>query len=154
MNRGRLAGAIVSSVIILSLGAASNSRQSVNYADLGNKIEVIGPLNEPLGKLITIEGALVPEDKRRTYVEANETEALFEVTKVQGRQLDTHVRIDVRSFAFHRVLIPQDQSGVILKGYQTGGFEHIPEEAYKIVGPTTNAKWHFRVGFMAVERVK
>ena len=124
---------------------------SVKSDTLGKSVSVIGPLGQPLGKVILIEGKLVPQNERLDYWSANMAKNLFAVEKVDGKPLSRPFWIEL--------VLPNSMGqlkGEYAKyeGYQTGGFVNVPDEAvaaFYDFPPQSNG-WHFHVVFHVGDR--
>lgn len=133
------------------------ARPSVRSGELGSSIQVIGPLDQPLGKLIIIDGKPVPQSARDDRWSRDIAKNLFSVEKVNGKKLPHPQRIQLQFPPFR---FPNGQPELLdrrstFEGYQDGGFVNEPEEAMEAIGLlyATNG-WHFEVVFVVVERPK
>jgi hypothetical protein len=126
-------------------------RQSVKAEQLGDSVTVIGPLDQPLGKLIVIEGKLVPQIDRLDYWSANVANNLFGVEKVNGKALGHRAWIEL-------VLPPSlgklKDGYATFEGYQDGGFVNVPDDAVQVTSdfPPQSNGWHFHVVFHVIDR--
>lgn len=133
------------------------SRPSVRFSDLGSPIQVIGPLDQPLGKLITIEGKPVPQSARNGRWSRDIAKNLFSVENVNGKKLPQPRWIQLQFPPFR---FPNGQPELLdrpytFEGYQDGGFVNEPEEAMEAIGLLyATSGWHFEVVFVVVERPK
>jgi hypothetical protein len=108
----------------------NSAPSQVLWSDLGNSVQVIGPLGEPMGKLMKIEGRVLSERERpNTYWAINIAQNLFEVESIGGKPTSVpRPLIDVRTPDRSKL-----SGGVPMAiiGFQDGGFVGQPTGAQK-----------------------
>jgi len=120
--------------------------KSITLSEL-NKLQVIGWLGQPLGKIVTIEG-VVPD---ATFVRSKEQEdkTLLRVQTVDGIKLS-----EAAVFCFSSLLsgIEEPKAGAKFKyiAYETGGFTGVPEGNFAYVGPLCCTSYYFTTHFVII----
>lgn len=116
-----------------SKSASSQKPTQVMWNQIGEEVEIIGPLGVPIAKIVTIEGHWVGKDFLRS--KGDLTEKLLWAEKVDGRPLKKPVLQQVRSRSFQHFEI-KEESGQPFRalGYSEGFFEGFPDhEAFRMV---------------------
>ena len=129
----------------------ANSRP-VLAGSLGYAVKVIGPLGEPLGKVVLIEGWAITEREmnRNSKAPINEN---FAVDTIDGQKLESPAWIQLELPHNHPPL--KEGKRERFTGFQTGGFINEPWEAYnfeRVYLQTTG--WYFLVYFVVLEPPK
>ena len=119
---------------------------SVNANDLGHSVSVIGPLGEPLGKRLRIEGRFVADKDKTTYWDVMIATNLFSVEKINGRKLPNPAWIELRNLSNTADLKAVEYA--VFEGYQDGGFVGTPSEAD---GAPVQIPWHFSAVFRVLK---
>ncbi len=119
----------------------------VNANDIGASATVIGTLGEALGAIIQIKGVFLDGDELRS--KADEGKSFLDVQAVNGKTLVKAVRIELRTFSWLDVKLDQLTHKEVLafKGYESGGFQGIPSEAFKVMPAVATTDHHFRTWF-------
>ncbi|MEK6642979.1 MAG: hypothetical protein AABZ08_03655 [Planctomycetota bacterium] len=127
--------------------ACNSAPRTISSAHLGREVAVIGPLEVPLGKIVTIDASIVEGDETRLKAYTGIT--LLSVNTVDGRLLPTPILIRWRpSFQVHEPDNWQwSQSHVRAIGFQNGEFIGAPDGLFDYVGPYATQSWFFEVYF-------
>ncbi len=123
-------------------------RQSVLASELGSKIDVVGRLGVPLGRLITIEGRAASGDILREKSMSNVL-ILF-VEAIGGRRVEANSWIAVCEHGVSSVAGVKPGTWCKLRGYETGGFEGFPPKlliASDRTAVPAGFSWEFRTWF-------
>jgi hypothetical protein len=133
--------------------------KKVSIQEFGGKVEVIGRVGAPLGKLVTIEGILV-EGPFKGY----EGGPTLRVQRVAGKYTQEDIRILVSPYALSKwgeniypeskISLPKLEMGKTyrMEGYETGGYVGIPNEAYRRANLMLQTTGHyFRSHFVVIE---
>lgn len=170
MKRSRMTWAVVAAVALLfvfysfqAIGSQKTKAKTngpvatVRGGALGNSIQVLGELDEPLGMLLTLRGNMLAEETHRKGVSADET---FIVHQVGDRTLSEPIEIDL-GYRWHGKDEPvAPGTRLELIGYERGGFAGIaPAENQwrndarnkKPVGPPQSKGWHFEISFVVLQ---
>jgi hypothetical protein len=102
-------------------------------------------LSTEFGKLIEIEGRIV--DNTDTRLRAHLGKKLLEVHRVGTVELKQPVVIELLVFGFTDIKIPARDARVRLRGFETGGFTGIPNEAFKDIPAVATPDHHFESRF-------
>lgn len=106
--------------------------------------KIQGSLGQPLGQLITVEGHIHAGDPRS---KADQDKLLLEVVKVDGKPLAKPVSLAMGFFAFTGITAPKAGSSVKYQGYETGSFQGIPSESFKVMPAVASQELHFEPMF-------
>lgn len=117
------------------------TRKTIDYKELGDSVDVIGPLGCPLGHVIRIEGHLVPEEEKGANFQNN----YLEITKVEEKAIKP-IRIYVHPYSPKKNDISKDEV-VKLIGFQNGHFTGLSSEASSIF-PAQDTGFYFEVDFI------
>lgn len=124
-------------------------KDSILYSDLHYKTSITGSLGEPLGKIITVRAAVVPEDEKRSRVESGVP--MIKVSSVNGKKLKTSVTIRYETFAWNTPDTLDEGKSYKLIGYETGSMTGIPDQAFDYMLPVATVDFHFDVFFQIVK---
>ena len=158
MNRCLLALAMAFFFVPLPALAAASSPDAprpinVPIADLGTRYQLIGKLRAPLGRTIEVEGIVVESRLK-------ESGALLRPQTIDGRPTQEDILITLRPY-FRAWGEESHQQGVAplpkleigktyrMRGYETGGYEGAPGDAYKEAGfIVQTGGYHFHTDFV------
>lgn len=104
----------IASVVLFCVTTAyqpENAKVTVDWRDLGTRVEVIGKLNVPLGTVVTVEGRYLTMD------EGLKVKGNYEVSKINDATVNTTIYLTVSPI---RNLTPNTRS--IIQGCETGFF--------------------------------
>jgi len=107
-----------------------------------------GILGTGFGEITEITGTIVD-----TGSKADSGKKMLQVQSVAGQKLETPVIIELRVFSFTDIKIPS-RGTVQLRGYETGGFRGIPDEAFKDIPRVATTGYHFNSSFQVTKRTK
>lgn len=154
-------------LLILSLLAGCQASQAADKAaeKVADKMErqpmitsasldpskVQGSLGQPLGKLITVEGQIRAGDAGG---KAEQGKLLLEVTKLDGKPLPKPVSLAIGFFAFTGIAAPKAGSAVKYQGYETGSFQGIPSESFRVMPAVASEELHFEPMFQVCKLEK
>lgn len=105
------------------------------------KVEIVGRLGVPLGRLCTVEASV--EDGSHTRMKALDGVVLLRVTKVNDKVLAKPVTF--RFSEYESGTLTSREHGATYRGlvYETGGFSGIPSEAFAHVPAAATTGFHF-----------
>lgn len=139
------ATATAMALVAIALGRAeppSKRLQSISVQEL-NKMQVIGWLGQPLGRIVTIEGLVAGDDYRRMKADLGHT--LLRVRAVNERALPAE-----QVFHFHGKVKPMVGGKFRYTGYETGGFTGHPQELEEFGPPVAGTRYGFTTEFVIV----
>lgn len=140
-----VAAAILFPFAVTSADKASGQATSITISEL-NKLQVIGWLGQPLGKIVTIEGVVTDDYYRKMKVDAGQT--LLRVQAVDGKKLPGEQIVTVLSAGVEK---PKVGSKFKYIGYETGGFTGVPREAFRYMQPVVaTTGYYFTTDFVVV----
>jgi hypothetical protein len=130
-------------------------RESVLASELGSKVDVIGRLGVPLGRLVTIEGRVASGDILREKA-MSDVPILF-VETIDGHSVASHPWIALREPGDESAKGAKPGTRSKLYGYENGGFEGFP--AKLLVSSDRTAvpagfSWEFRTWFEIAKTVE
>ncbi len=131
--------------------ASSASDTTVPAGKLGREISVIGFLEVPLGKVCTIKGKML-EEKELNWKGA-EGLKFIRVTRVDGKALPQPVQIQVYSTPGFSLSKLKPGEEMELKGYESGGFQGIPDDPALKECIWQDTAWHFSTQFNAFKKL-
>ncbi|BBC27021.1 hypothetical protein [Pseudanabaena sp. ABRG5-3] len=133
--------------IMQAIAAPQNHREgdSITVTDLGQK-PLLGYLEQPLGKIITIAGVVRQE---RSGAKSSPRDVLS-VEVVNDRPLAQPVLIEFNLFMTAQVAKPVLGRPFKYVGYETGGFSGVPAEAFKYVPAVSTTSHHFHTFFQVL----
>ena len=108
-----------------------------------------GKLGTGFGEITEITGTIV--DTRR---KADSGKKMLQVQSVDGKNLETSVFLELHVFRFTDIKIPARGAMVKLRGYETGGFRGIPNEAFKDIPRVATTDFQFNSSFQVTKRIK
>lgn len=108
----------------------------------GEAITISPLLGVGFGKMTEIEGRIV--DDRDTRLRAHLGKKLIEVRRVGTQTFPKQVVIELLVFGWADIPIPERGTVVRFRGYETGGFTGIPNEAFEGVPTVATFKVNFR----------
>jgi hypothetical protein len=126
------------SIPLVANGAGDDSRKAVLAADLANGTQIIGLLGSPLGQLMTVEARVVPS-------ESKDADQYLEVLMVANHQLSVPLRLRFSVWqwgSFSSSPLPPNQV-LLLRVYETGGMQGVPQNAMKETTYVTTVAWGF-----------
>lgn len=130
----------------LAVASADKAPKSIGISEL-SKLQVIGWLGQPLGRIVTIEGVVV--DGSYTRCKADEGQSLLRVQVVDGKQLPKE-----QVFHFDPFLAELEKPTVGSKfkyiGYETGGFTGVPAKAFDHVPAIATTGYYFTTHFVVL----
>ena len=109
-------------------------------------------LGAGFGKMIEIEGRIV--DDQDTRLRAHLGKKLIEVQQVGTHALPKPVLIELLVFRWTDIPIPVRGTVVRFRGYETGGFIGIPNEAFEDVPSVATTAHHFQSRFQVTKLLK
>ena len=110
--------------------------------------KVIGYLGHPLGEVITIEGITV--DENYTKRKSDSGQLLLRVEDVNGKRLKNEVILHFSPFENVTIRNPSARAKFKYIGYETGGFNGIPERAFDYVPQAGTAGYAFSTSFVVL----
>lgn len=115
---------------------------TVPYWEIGNRVQILGTLGQPIGTYLRLEGKRVGQAKVPTKTGPGD----FRVEKVNGKPLAQPLTLwsePVKAW-------PMGTRGVV-EGYETGEMIGVPEEVLARTGrPAPQAVWQFSVHFISL----
>ena len=152
-----VAAAFLVAIVALPAGGKQQPRKtiaSVRAADLGDTIEVLGKLDQPLGRLLTVRGEMVEADfgKREKGVDPEE---YVRVRQVGDRTLDEPAIIWLGD-SWAGKTVPKPGTALALIGYETGAFRGLPPAELEWAnkrdsGVRADREFHFSLTFEVLE---
>lgn len=109
-------------------------------------------LGAGFGKMVEIEGWIV--DDHDTRLRAHLGKKLIEVKRVGAHELPKPVVIEVLVFRWTDISIPERGTFVGFRGYETGGFTGIPNDAFEDVPAVATTAHHFQSQFQVTKLLK
>lgn len=125
-----------------------NARPTITLQQLRSS-NVMGDLGLPLGRILNIEGKVLPDDSRRSKRDLGKT--LLRVEKAGGKTLLKPVVMELRGHE-RKTFKPGD--GFHLLGYETGAFIGAPEGLFDHVPAFTTIGYSFVTWFQLVKVLK
>ncbi|MCP4292434.1 MAG: hypothetical protein GY780_11450 [bacterium] len=123
----------------------SNMSNTIDHSQIGGPVTITGLLGKPIGQLITATGTVVDPDTRR--MRSDSDKQLLQIEYVNNQPLPQPVIIPVRVFAWESTEIPPIGTEFSCFGYETGGMEGVPEEAFDYISPVATTQYHFYTHF-------
>jgi hypothetical protein len=108
-------------------------------------------LGAEFGKMIEIEGKIV--DDTDTRLRSHLGKSLIEVSRVNGLELKESQIMELFVFSFTDITIPVRGTKVRFRGYETGGFTGIPQEAFDDIPLVASTNHHFESQFQITKRL-
>ena len=135
---------------------APDKKIRVNYSQLGQDVEVIGALGQPLGKVLLVEGSLFQRKPEEQIPKIYEDKTVFVAERVNGEPLKkpVHIFIEQAPNSEHEVVKPKRRMKLV--GYEDGGFVAESEDvrAYRRKrgeGEAARMQRHFNVDFFVLD---
>ena len=123
---------------------SEGERISINYKDIGSKVDIIGRFGEPLGTIIKLDGVC----QYKSEMGSRPIMSGYKVSKVNGKELKEPIaiRLPINSMIYGK--------RYVFIGYERGQMCGEPPEA-QISGcpPTQLAGWGFCCDFLACKDV-
>ncbi|MBB5350484.1 hypothetical protein HNR46_000712 [Haloferula luteola] len=120
--------------------------------DQGEGISISSQLGAGFGKMIEIEGRIV--DDQDTRLRAHLGKKLIEVKRVGTHALTKPIVIELLVFGWIDISIPERGTVARFRGYETGGFTGIPNEAFEDVPFVPTTAHHFQSRFQVTKLLK
>ncbi len=114
--------------------------------------KIMGSLGRPLGAVVTIDGMVVDDYYRK--LKSDEGETLLKVEKVDGKALPGETIIPLHMAPSGSIKMPAPGFRFRYKGYETGGFTGVPEEAFRYVPRVATEGFHFKTYFLIISEEK
>lgn len=149
----KCAGAITvvasAALLMLSLLRASPAQEearSIPVAEL-SRMQIIGWLGQPLGKICTVEGVVADEDYRRAKADLGHT--LLRIQAVNGKKLTEEC---VFHFSPYLAKIEKPTVGGRFRyvGYETGGFTGTPAGVFDYIPAHCSTGYAFTTDFVVL----
>ncbi|MBU1054156.1 MAG: hypothetical protein KKC46_10040 [Proteobacteria bacterium] len=109
-------------------------------------------LGSAFGKLIEIEGRIV--DDRDTHHRAHLGKKLISIQSADDHDLASPIVMELQVFTFTSVTIPKRGVWVRFRGYETGKFTGIPDEAFNDIPEVPSTDHHFESFFQITKKLK
>jgi hypothetical protein len=109
-------------------------------------------LGSAFGTLVEIEGRIV--DDRDTHLRSHLGKKLILIHSVGDREPASPIIMELRVFSFTSVTIPERGMWVRFRGYETGGFTGIPENAFKDIPEVATTHHHFESYFQVTKNLE
>lgn len=143
-------------IILLLVGceagrAADNTEHSMISSASLEPGRIQGRLGRPLGKLVKVEGEIVSGDP---LSRAGADRRWLKVGRVDGQKLAMPVMLTLRFFDFTGLAEPAVGSQVRYQGYETGSFEGISSESFKVMPAVASEELHFEPVFQVCRAEK
>lgn len=113
--------------------------------DKKESIAISPLLSTEFGKLVEIEGKIVDDSDTRLRSHLGKT--LLEVNCVGTIELKQPIVIELLLFGWTEIKIPARGTRVRFRGYETGGFTGIPNEAFADIPSVATTDHHFESRF-------
>ena len=115
----------------------------------GDVITISPLLGVGFGKMIEIEGRIL--DDKDTRLRAHLGKKLIEVLRVGTHALPKPVVVELLVFGWTDIPIPKRGTVARFRGYETGGFTGIPNEAFEDVPSVATTAHHFQSQFQVTK---
>ena len=140
--------------VLLALSALSQAaeKKEVRIEEFRENKVLVGLLGEPFGKVVRVScRGYVPteEDKR---MKGEPWKDLVEIYVVGDRMLEVPIPIQWSSFMTAKVAKPAAGETLQVWGYETGGFEGTPPEAFQHVPSVADREFRFVSTFVALKK--
>ena len=100
-------------------------------------------------KIIEIEGQVL--DGNDTGKKADSGQTMISINTVEGRKLVAPIDMPLSVFSFSSFELPKSGAKVRLRGYETGGYTGIPQEAFKDIPRVATTSHHFKHYFQVTK---
>jgi hypothetical protein len=138
-------------LMVFSAAAVSPAeRNTIPAASLAS-CNVIGSLGIPLGKIVLIEGVIVNDEYRRRKGDGGKT--LLKVEKLEGKDPAGEVIIPLDAQVLITLKKAEPGHRFRYRGYETGAFTGIPEEAFRYIPRATSQGFHFETFFQVISEL-
>jgi hypothetical protein len=132
--------------VIGSSNRAPEQATSINVSDL-NRLQVIGQLGQPLGKIVVVEGVVADDSYR--HIKADLGETLLRITTLNGKQLAEERVFPYRGLTTE-VEKPKVGSKFKFSGYETGGFTGVPAGTFEYTPAFATTGYYFTTNFVVI----
>lgn len=143
-----VSAAAVAAAVLVGFGPTRadkppEKRKPIPVAEL-EAAGVLGRLGQPLGTVVTIEGVVADEKYERPKID--DRQILLLVRRVNGTKL---AKEQVFCFSDPTKSFAQPKANAAFKylGYETGGFEGVPEQVWEHFGRSAVAGFGFQTHF-------
>lgn len=128
----------------------------VNYSQLGQDVEVLGVLGQPLGKVLVVEGSLFQRTPDEQIPKIYEDKTVFVAENVNGEPLKRPVRIFIKPAWNSEYEDLKPKRRMKLVGYEDGGFVAESEEVWTYrrkrgEGEAARMQRHFSIDFYVLD---
>jgi hypothetical protein len=135
-------------------GAAA--KKLVKFYQLGQDVEVIGALGQPLGKVLVVEGALFQPKPREGIPKIYVSKTVFVAERVDGEALKKPVHIFLTKAWNSDYADLKPRQKMKLTGYEDGGFADESEDVWAYrrrrgEGHAARMQRHFNVDFFVLD---
>ncbi|MDQ7826876.1 MAG: hypothetical protein RDV48_29020 [Candidatus Eremiobacteraeota bacterium] len=141
----------VIALMVFSAGTVSPAEQRTIPAASLTSCTIIGSLGVPLGKIVLIEGVIVNDEYRRE--KGDEGKTLLKVEKLEGKKPagELIIPLDAQALVVLKKAGPGDRFRY--RGYETGAFTGIPEEAFRYIPRAASKGFHFETSFQVISEL-
>jgi len=146
-----LSGFFIITLIFLLTGCEKMINK-INYFDIGEKVEIIGALNKPIGEIVTIEGVII--DETYTKRKGDSGKVLLKVQSIDGGKQEKAIIIPIKIFQWSNINEPKINDYKKYIGYETGETRGIPREAFDYMPQVTTEGFHFTTYFQICKELK
>jgi hypothetical protein len=147
-----LAAALIAAALFISLAVHGNAGESAITISELNGRKITGVLGAPLGKVVSIEGTVVADCFRK--MKSDEGETLLKVERVDGRAVKAETIIPLRMVPSGSLKMPEPGYRFCYRGYESGSFTGIPEEAFRYMPQASAEGFQFRTYFLVIREEK
>lgn len=141
-------------ITLLAVSALSQAaeKKEVSIEEFRENKVLTGLLGEPFGKVVRVScrGYTPTEDDKR--LKGEPWKDLVEIYVIGDRMLEVPVRIQWSSFMTATVAKPAPGETLQVWGYETGGFEGNPSEAFQHVPSVADREFRFVSTFVALKK--
>lgn len=120
--------------------------KSISVSEL-NRLQVIGWLGEPLGKIVVVEGVVADDSYLSSKADLGET--MLRITTLNGKHLPEECVFPFRSLSAG-VEKPKVGGKFKFIGYETGGFTGVPGQAFDYTPAFARTGYGFTTHFVVV----
>jgi len=147
-----LAVTLFAAALLISFtGVGKAGESTITISELNGR-KIAGVLGVPLGKVVSIEGAVVIDSFRK--MKSDEGETLLKVERVDGRAVRAETIIPLRLMASGSLKMPEPGYRFCYRGYESGSFTGIPEEALRYMPQASTEGFQFRTYFLVIREEK
>ncbi|MCW1884711.1 hypothetical protein OKA04_08225 [Luteolibacter flavescens] len=134
--------------------SAEETKAKVSIDELHENKTLVGKLGEPFGKLLRVRCRAFVPDKNKPLSKADESEEWVEIMAADGKLFGVPILMKWRAFQINPVAKPAPGKTIEVWGYETGGFEGMPNGSFEHVPRVAGTGFRFVSSLVALKEIE